>query len=421
MVESDKGRIGLESREKDMESRKFSLIFIGPPTSGKSTFTTYFEETLHLPVINASMVVDPEYIPGDGSLIDDAFFISSLQKRLSSEPPTGHIFDGIPRTANQVQILAEWSIGHGFPLHIIDLDLSREEVLNRTLNRELCSKCRESYHHKVKPPKNPGRCDVDGNSLIRRSDDNINVVNRRLDLFHQERNDILTAFGNLGLKVHSIDANGPIKATARKIFQELSPLSFEDPQLSQKYFEMKDFCEASHINFMLISGACGYIYRGRRPLKDLDILVPSLTDLETIARNVDGKIELIKSSYAISRYLNYSSGVELVTDLSIRYIEEGQVKEIKFAFADLDKDSKIVRFMGENCKIMSPEWLIVLKLCMGRSGKDDYGHNKNDYADAYDVTVSQPIDYERIKAMARQIGAEKRVEEGLTILQSSAY
>lgn len=418
MVES---LISEEQKERKMESRSFSLVFIGPPTSGKSTFTTYVSETLHLPILHASRIIDPKDLPTDGSLISDDVFNETLKTRLLLEPPTGHIFDGIPRTPEQARVVAEWSKQQGFPLHIIDLEVSDDEVVDRIQNREVCPNCQESYHFKIKPSLNPDKCDADDVPLIKRPDDNEDIIRRRLTDFHREKQAILEVFQTAGFQIHTIDSNGLIQETARRVFKELSPLSFDDSELANKYFDFKDLCADKGIDFMLISGACGYIYRGRRPLKDLDVLVPSLSDLQQIAISIQEQVEFIDSSYATSQYLNYSAGLEPVTDLSIKYKEAGGVKAVPFRLADLSGEAVTVRFFGEACKIMSPEWLVVFKLCMGRSGKDDFGHNKNDYADAYDVAISQPLDYERISQIAKQIGAENRVREGLEILKSSAY
>ena len=417
MVESFQDK---EINEKKMESRSYSLVFIGPPTSGKSTFATFIAETLHLPVVNGASIVDPEKKPTDGSLVPDDIFNESLGHRLEQEPPTGHIFDGVPRTPSQAKIVAEWSKKQGFPIHVINLEISEEEVVDRTQNREICPACAESYHFKIKPSINPGRCNTDNAALIKRQDDNNEIIKKRLAIFNQEKAAVLEVLQSYGFQIHNIDSNGVIRNTNRKILEELSPLSFDDPQLTTKYFQLKDFCESQGIDFMFISGACGYIYRGRSPLKDLDVYVPTKDGMEIVAKSIGVPTESLESSYAISQYLNYSSGVELVTDLSIKYTEDGQSKVINFPYQRLDQDARIVRFFGENVKIMSPEWLIILKLCMGRSGQDDFGHNKNDYADAYDVTVSQPVDYDLVMSIAKEVGAEKRVVSGLEILRSSA-
>ena len=421
MIESELRLQTEETKEFDMESRRFALVFIGPPTSGKSTLANYIAETLHLPIIQGSRIINPNLIPTDGRLIDDDVFNESLERRLALEPSTGHIFDGIPRTKSQAKVIAEWSKKSGFPLHVIDLNMEDTEVTERTLNREVCSSCHESYHHKVKPALNSGVCDIDGSNLVRRMDDNDSAIKNRLDQFRNERDILLETLKENGATIHTFDANGKLGETSRTVFKELSPLAFEDPELATKYFEFRDLCEQEKIDFMLVSGACSYIYRGRRPLKDLDIIVPSSDDLAKISGKTGIPTEKVESSYASSQYLNFSSGVELVSDLSVLYSENGEAQKVPFDFEDLNQDSRVVRFFGESCKIMSPEWLIVFKACLGRAGTDDFGHNKNDYQDAFDVTISQPVDFNRISDIAKRIGAEARVNSGLEIVKNSGF
>src|SRR3989338_704248 len=107
-----------------MESRSFSIVLLGAPTSGKTTFTTFLSETLHLPILSGNNIVLPEFTPTNGSLVEDSVFVDSLEKRLSTESPTGRLYDGIPRTPLQAEIISKLSKEQGFPIHVINLEIS---------------------------------------------------------------------------------------------------------------------------------------------------------------------------------------------------------------------------------------------------------------------------------------------------------
>lgn len=410
----------VERSAEAMESRRFAIILFGPPTSGKSTLSLYASETLHLPVIHAGSIdVSPELYASrsQGGLISDDAFIPSLMNYLKEMPPHGYIFDGIPRTKEQAKTLVEWSNEEGIPLYVFNLKMSEKEVVDRTSRRLVCPTCNESYHARVKPPENAGICDLDGARLIQRRDDGKEIVRERLQIYEEERDAVLKAFDGTATQVWDIDGNGTIPEVSRNFFRILSPIGFENPTLAQDYFNFRDICKVLRVPYILISGVCSYIYWGRRALKDIDILVPNLSGLKKLSKKVNLPIEEIRSSYAKSRYLNFSSGVEVVTDLSVVYKDEdGKKGETPFTFEELNKDARQVRFMGEKCKIMSPESLVLFKFCLGRFGIDDYGHHKDDYEDARGVLISQNIDLESLHRRAERLGALERVALGKEIL-----
>lgn len=222
----------------------------------------------------------------------------------------------------------------------------------------------------------------------------------------------------MGENVYSHRLNGD--NITRKFFQELSPFCFEDPKLAEKYFQFLDICKEKKIPNILVAGACSYIYWGRRPLKDLDILVPSKKDLEAVASEVDGKIEHLISAYADTNYLNFSEGVEVISDLKVLYEDEQKRKiVVPFDFKELESDAQNVRFMGESSWLMSPEMLVLFKFSLGRFGVDQWGHHKDDYEDASGVLVSQNIDLDALRKRAEKLSALPRVALGEKILNLS--
>ena len=181
-----------------------------------------------------------------------------------------------------------------------------------------------------------------------------------------------------------------------------------------------EICTRLSIPHILIAGACSYIYWGRRPLKDLDILVPTLNDLKAIGEGVGENVEHLVSAFADTQYLNFSEGVEVVSDLVVIYKENGKEKRTAFPFDELMTDARRVRFLGEECLIMSPETLIIFKFSLGRFGIDKWGHHKDDYEDAMGVIISQNIDFEKLKKRAEKLGVFDRVLLGGKILNISA-
>lgn len=56
-----------------------------------------------------------------------------------------------------------------------------------------------AYHSEFNPPKNAGVDDVTGEPLIRRSDDNVEALKKRLVTYHEQTTPVLDYYGKLGI------------------------------------------------------------------------------------------------------------------------------------------------------------------------------------------------------------------------------
>ncbi len=209
----------------------------------------------------------------------------------------------------------------------------------------------------------------------------------------------------------------PSRDLTRDFFRTISPLCFEDPALADDYYRFVDLCRTVGVEHMLVSGACSYIYWGRRSLKDLDVIVPSLEDLKELSTKTNLPIQPLKSSFAFTNYFEFSSSVEVVSDLEVLYEDDEGQQGIRFSYQEMLQDSRIVRFMGEDVRLMSPEMLVIFKFSMGRLGIDQWGKHKDDYEDARGVIVSQNINSDSLESRAKKIGALDRVLLGKKILE----
>lgn len=297
------------------------------------------------------------------SAVNVSDWANQLEKRLNELPPHGYVLCDLPQSSEEATVVAEWVNRVGLNLQIVDLQDRKQDVKDKHL---------------------------------------------------------VDFLKNRGAVVHQLDATVSDNQIARNFFTSISPYCFEDKQLAEKYYEFRDICQELKIPHILISGACSYIYWGRRPLKDLDILVPGKENLQRIGDRIGQKAEHLVSSYADTNYLNVSEGVEVVSDLWVLSSSGEDQKRIPFAFDDLASDAQEIRFLGEKCTIMSPETLILFKFALGRFGIDQWGHHKDDYEDARGVLISQSVDLAKLRERAKQINALDRVVLGEKILGLSS-
>ena len=119
-----------------------------------------------------------------GKLVADEL-IATMIKDVVAET-TGDVtmlLDGFPRNLAQAKILDEM----GAPVKsAVLIDVPDEIIQGRIAGRRTCPKCKAGYHVKNLPPKVEGICDVCGEKLTIRKDDNPDTVKDRLVVYHQQ-------------------------------------------------------------------------------------------------------------------------------------------------------------------------------------------------------------------------------------------
>ena len=82
---------------------------------------------------------------------------------------------------------------------VIEIEVPRDELIERLSGRRICPTCGTVYHIKFNPPKVAGICDKDGTPLIQREDDTPEAIARRLNLYFEMTAPVLAYYRNLGL------------------------------------------------------------------------------------------------------------------------------------------------------------------------------------------------------------------------------
>ena len=138
-----------------------------------------------------------------GDLVPDSIILGIIEKELENETRS-IVFDGFPRTAAQAKAMIEY----GFtPDAIIEVDLPDHLVVKRASERRVCSKCRKSYTVAggFNPPKQDGICDDCGAELVKRPDDEENVVKKRLAQYQEMTYPVIQILTAAGATAYCID------------------------------------------------------------------------------------------------------------------------------------------------------------------------------------------------------------------------
>lgn len=171
-----------------------NIVIFGAPGSGKGTQSEFLIKEYGLSHISTGDVlreqiakqtelgkVAESYI-SNGKLIPDELMIDILDKVLDSmQDSKGVIFDGFPRTINQAEALDKLLAKRGSSLDIvIGLEVDEDELIKRLINRG----------------KTSGR-----------SDDNLETIQKRLDVYHSQTNPLREHYIKKG-KYHAIHGMG---------------------------------------------------------------------------------------------------------------------------------------------------------------------------------------------------------------------
>jgi adenylate kinase len=212
--------------------KPFAVILLGPPGAGKGTHAGPLSAKIGLPHISTGDLFR-EHIQGKtelgllaktcidaGNLVPDELVLNMLFERIGREDcAKGYILDGFPRTKPQAEALSAY---FGRNVHVAALYFSAPDdlLVERIVGRITCKDCARPYHLKFDPPKVAGNCDQCQRPLFQRSDDQEDVVRKRLQVYHSQTQPVIDYYANKESIFRQVAADG----NKEKIFAELLSL-----------------------------------------------------------------------------------------------------------------------------------------------------------------------------------------------------
>lgn len=206
------------------------ILLIGPPGVGKGTQSKLICDEFNIRHISTGdmlrkHIVDKTEIGNQilkygidrGNFIPDSLINKLVNEmKLEGSLTESYLLDGYPRTISQAKFYTETILDKYSKYLVIHLNTDIEYILNRISNRLTCIGCGNSYNLQNNSPKVAGKCDICGSKLIKRSDDNINVFEDRLEIYYKNTVKVIEYFDNLDV-LYEVNASQGINEIFSKI------------------------------------------------------------------------------------------------------------------------------------------------------------------------------------------------------------
>ena len=117
--------------------------------------------------------------------------------------PGGVLFYGIPQFRLPKEILLREVQGlekMGVKLDVaVEIDVSRDVILDRLTTRRTCKDCGEIYNVKSNPPAVEGKCDKCGEPVVQRDDETEEAISNRLNVYNDQTAPLVGFYKDEGL------------------------------------------------------------------------------------------------------------------------------------------------------------------------------------------------------------------------------
>jgi adenylate kinase len=182
------------------------IILLGAPGAGKGTQAKFLKLKFNIPQISTGdmlrsavtnkteLGISAKDYMDRGLLVPDDLIINLVKLRIKEEDcKDGFLLDGFPRTIPQAQAMKDAEI---FVDYVIEIQVPDNDIIERLSGRRIHLESGRIYHIKYSPPKEEGKDDITGESLIVRDDDIEETILQRLATYHDQTEPLVSFYSD---------------------------------------------------------------------------------------------------------------------------------------------------------------------------------------------------------------------------------
>ena len=215
--------------------KNIHIILLGPPGCGKGTQAQKlirefgFVQLSTGDMLRAAISKGTEIgmqaksIIDKGELVSDKIVTGIVRDRIfSTECECGYMLDGFPRTLAQAEKLDQILSDRNQKIDVVlRLCVPDDMAIRRIAGRRFHITSGRSYNIEFNPPKIEGRDDITGEKLVQREDDKEEIVQSRLNTYHELTEPLVRYYQKQGI-LKAIDGTGSPENIYAEIKQTLN-------------------------------------------------------------------------------------------------------------------------------------------------------------------------------------------------------
>ena len=215
--------------------KNIHIILLGPPGCGKGTQAQKlirefgFVQLSTGDMLRAAISKGTEIgmqaksIIDKGELVSDEIVIGIVRDRIfSTECECDYMLDGFPRTLAQAENLDQILSDRNQKIDVVfRLCVPDDMAIRRIAGRRFHITSGRSYNIEFNPPKIEGRDDITGEKLVQREDDKEEIVQSRLNTYHELTEPLVRYYQKQGI-LKAIDGAGSPENIYAEIKQTLN-------------------------------------------------------------------------------------------------------------------------------------------------------------------------------------------------------